>query len=204
MYSKAQIFNLALDALLLQRRIVDAEADTSSEAKTLRLNYPLALEAALQEMDLDCAHITVTLELVTEDPNKLWKYAYKYPSKCINFRRIVSEVRKDNLDSRVPHKTGTINNVKVVLTDQCEAEAEIIPEDLNLSVLPVHAIMAIAYKLAFMSASLNVGKGAKAIREEINNNFTASVMKAQAQDRGENDTFEDPLVNSTWVQARMS
>lgn len=204
MYSKADIFNLALGALLLQRQITDADADMSSEARTLRLHYQIALKQTIQDLDLNSTSSAKTLELVAQNPNPLWKFAYKYPVECAFFRRIRSCVRKDSRLTRIEHETGALNGIKVIYTDQENAIGEYIAHDLNLGLLNASAGMALAYKLAILSSALVVGKGAQKIRQECFEFYKLYKADAQRQDQLEGDTFQDPIVNSEFVQFRMS
>lgn len=204
MYSKADIFNLALGALLLQRQITDAESDMSSEARTLRLHYPIALKQTIQDLDLNSTASAKALELVTTNPNTLWDFAYKYPAECAFFRRIRSCERKDSRFTRIQHEVGAREGIKVIYTDQENAIGEFISHNLNLGLLNASAGMALAYRLALLSSALVVGKGAQKIRQECLDFYKLYKADAQRQDQLESDTFQDPIVNSEFVQFRMS
>lgn len=204
MYDKLDIFNLTLGALLLTKQLTDPDSDTSKEAKTLRQNYPIALAQTLQDLDLDATSERHPLELVKEMPNSEWLYAYKYPSKCLFFRRIVSGCRRDNRMSSIPRAQGTLDGLKVIYTDQPSAIGEYIHKDINLNSLNASAGLALVYRLAFLSSSLIVGKGALNIRRDIQNTYTFYKIEAQEQDRLEGETFDDLAVDSEFVAARTS
>lgn len=206
MYSKVEIFNLALSALLLnkEKELVDVETDKSNEARVLRLHYNAALNKTLQDLDLNRTRRTVTLELVEEDPNDLWCYAYKYPNNCAFLRRIVSSVRKDSAETHIDREIQNLNGISVILTDETDASAEIIPNDINLSALNASAGMALAYQLAFMCAPLLTGKGAKELRKEIWSYYQIFKTEAQEHDSLENSNPDDPTEESEFVKARMS
>lgn len=204
MYTKELIYNLALSDLLLSRTIKNVETDTSNEGKTLNLHYPIALRAALEDMDLDATADQVNLELIEEDPNDLWDFSYKYPSNCAKLRRLQSSVRMDDRDSHIEKRVATRAGKKVIFTDEASAIAEFIPHDINLSILSAQAGLTIAHKLALLSAALITGKGARELMKQIQEKYVVSKAEAQEHDHGENFNFVDPETESEFVKARTS
>jgi hypothetical protein len=203
MYSKAQIFNLALGALLLTKKISNTDDDTSTECQTLNTFWPAAFGSTLADLDLDCTSVQKELELITADPNDLWLYAYKYPSDCAFFRRIQNCDLKDTSDNQIPRKVGTHNGKKVVFTNEESAIGEYISNGLNLNVLSAEAGLAVAYKLAILSSPLIVGKGALALRKELKDSYILAKAEAQETDRNENANFESEAERSELVRARI-
>lgn len=204
MYTKAKIFNLALGALLLNKRISDTETDTSIENQTLNVHWDTALRSALQELDLDSVSTQKDLELIEASPTDLWDFAYKYPTNCSFLRRIQSSVLKDNRTNQVPRRVATHNGAKVIFTNQEDAIIEYIPHDLSLNLLSASAGLAIAYKLAMLSAPLVAGKGAAPLRKEIQQRYLMAKAEAQQHDRLENANFEEDDIMSEFVEARIS
>lgn len=205
MVTKAQIFNLALGALLLQRQIVNPDTDTSNEGKVLTTWYDIAFRSAIADMDLDSTSNLVTLELVAKCPIKHWEFAYKYPSNCAFFRRIRScQVGPDGRYTAIPKHVAMYNGQKVIFTNQCEAVAEIITFDFNLSHLSPNAALAVAYRLAVLSAPLATGKGAQKLIQDIAKSYQVAKAEAQAQDERENFNFNSEAVESEFVAARLS
>ena len=100
MFDKTKIFNLALAALSLQKRISNADTDSSTEALTLNVYWDLAFNSALQEMDLDSTSTSKALELVEENPNEYWSKAYLYPTDCVLLRRIKTGNLTDDEESK--------------------------------------------------------------------------------------------------------
>lgn len=202
MYTKVDLFNIALSALLLTKEISNADEDTSLEAKQLRKFYTIALKKTLADLDLDGTSTTETLELLIADPNDDWSYAYKYPSNCMLLRRICSGVRKDNRASKIPLQTAIYDDQKVIFCDLESASADYIPSDLPLSYLSVNAGLAVAYSLAWLCAPLIAGKGANELRKNINQMYLLAKSEAQEDDRLENTNFDDDEVVSEFVLAR--
>ncbi len=204
MVSKAQIFNQALGALLLQRQISDPATDKSNEAKVLQANWDLALRMALTDMDLDATSTQAQLELIVKDPVHGWCYAYKYPNNCAFFRRIQSCVRTDSRDTHIAKRIAIYRAQKVIFTDQANAIGEFIPFDLPLASLSASAALTVAYRLAILSSALVVGKGSKTLMGEIAKSYIVSKAEAQAQDERESFSFEDDRIISEFVNARLS
>lgn len=204
MFTKAKIFNLALGALLLSREISDADNDPSTEARVLRTHWDIALRKTLQDMDLDSTFTRVTLELIASNPVDEWSYAYKYPTNCSFFRRIVSGTLKDTRSTQIPRQIGIYDNKKVIFTNLVEAEAEIISHDFNLALLNPSAGLAIAYHLAYLSKALIVGKGAEKLRASIWEDYRIAKAEAQEHDQLENANFDDDATISEFVETRTS
>lgn len=204
MYSKETIFNLALDALLLQYRTKAAETDARKDVLVLRSHFDIAFSSALQDMDLDSTSSQMNLEKIPGQPNNLWKFAYKYPSDCAHFRRIQSCLRSDNRYSQIPKAIRMIGPQKVIMTNQDQAVAEYISTQVSIQSLTPLAIQAIALKLATMSRSLITGKGANALIQTLQESYTLISTQAQEQDRLENENFESPAHASEYVAERLS
>lgn len=204
MYTKAKIYNLALGALLLTKRISDTDTDPSIENQTLNVHYDSAFRTALEDLDLDATSTQKTLELMVADPNDLWLFAYKYPSNCSFLRRLQSAAIKDNRTTQIIRKVGLHNNQKVIFTNQEEAIAEYIPNDFPLGVLSASAGLAIAYRLAILASPLIAGKGAGKLREDVQKLYLIAKAEAQEHDRMENANFDQDEVISEFVETRTS
>lgn len=202
MYTKAKIFNLALGALLLNKRIADVDTDTSVENMTLNVHYDTAFRATLQDLDLDGTSTQKILELIEEEPTDLWLFAYKYPTDCAFFRRIQSEVLKDGRTTQIKKRIAIHNGVKAIFTNQEDAIIEYISHDISLTLLSASAGLAVAYKLAMLASPLISGKGAGPLRKEIQGLYLISKAEAQEHDRMENSDFDSDNEMSEFVEAR--
>lgn len=203
--TKTQVYNLALSALLLASEISDTETDESLEVTILNTHWDVALETTLKDLDLDSTSEEVTLELIETLPtDHLWTYAYKYPTNSAFFRRLKSCVARDTKRTHIAKAVKIHEGVKVIFTDEATAVAEIIPKDVLIESLCSNAIMALAYKLAYLSAPLLVGKGAKTLRKEIKEDYIIEKIEAQESDSRENFVYEADHESSEWVQERLS
>lgn len=208
MWTKAEIFNAALSALLLSRQITDADADSSNEARVLRQHYTKALYKALEDMDLDQTSKQVTLSLLETAPDDYlnWQYVYAYPTNCALFRRLKTDVIQDCRGTHEPKLVRLYGSPaqKAIFCNVVDAVAEIIPTDLPLTVLSANAGQAIAHYLAWLAAPLIVGKGAERLKKDIWEKYMIHKAEAQEHDRIENWNFVDERLESEFVGERMS
>lgn len=204
-YTRVQVYNLALSILLLSREVADYITDDTEEVRVLNTHWDVALESTLQDLDLDSTSTPITLELIETLPSThLWTYSYKYPNNCALFRRIVSPAVMDTKFSHIAKRIAVRNGVKVIFTDEAAAVAECIPKDILIESLSSMTIMCLAHRLAELSAPLLVGKGAKALRKEIKEEYRLAKIEAQETDAMENFNYESDAQQSEWVQERMS
>lgn len=203
-FTKPIIYNLALSALLLSKEITDVDTDTSNEVRILNTHWDIALEASLSDMDLDSTMQELTLELLASLTNETWTYAYEYPTNCLFLRRIKSLQKTDNRGTHISKSIALYGAKKAVYTDEYQAVIECIPKNIDLGTLNPMAGLAIAYKLAYLSAPLLVGKGAAKLRRTIKEDYTVAKSEAQEHDKLENFNYESDELRSEWVEARTS
>ncbi len=203
-FSKTKIFNLSLSALLLAKEVSNTDTDTSNEVRILNTNWDIALWSTLEDLDLDSTSMDVALELLSALTNETFNYVYRYPSNCAFLRRIKSLQITDTRYTHIAKKTGIYNSQKAIFTDEQSAFIEFIPKDISLDTLSSMTIMAIAYKLAFLSSPLIVGKGAKTLREGLIASYAFAKSEAQETDARENFNYESEDQRSEFVAERLS
>jgi hypothetical protein len=204
MATKVQIYNLALSALLLTKEIEEIDTDTSNEVRILNLHWNLAFESTMQDLNLNSIKSKIPLELIEElDDTYNWTYAYRYPSNCIFLKRLVSCARVDSIRTAIDKEIGEYEGEKAVFTDEVEAVAECITNNFPITMLNPMAALAVAYKLAMLSAPLITGKGARALKESLKLDYVMAKSDAQETDHYENQNFEHESVRSEFVAARM-
>lgn len=203
-FTKTKIYNIAFSALLLAKEISNADTDESNEVKVLNTFWETALESTLQDLDLDSLSQPIPLELIEELTDGPWKYAYKFPTNCAFLRRIKSQFETDNRSTHISKRTGIHNGQKAIFTDEYQAVGDCIPKDVPLEAMNAMAGLALAYKLAMLSAPLIVGKGSKALRREIKEDYVVSKLEAQETDSLENFNYESDSQRSEFVEARLS
>lgn len=203
-YTKPKIYNLTLAALLLSKRIIEVETDTSTEVATLNTHWDTALESTLKDLDLDSLSTPITLELITELTEGPWTYVYKYPTNCAFFRRIKSCVITDNKRTHIAKRVGMYNGLKAIFTNEYEAIAECMPKNIPLVALDANSALALSYKLAILSAPMITGKGAKDLVEKLEKKYLVVKAEAQEADASENFNYEDEALRSEFVDERLS
>lgn len=208
-FTKPKIYNIALSALLLAKEVSDVVTDNSNEVRVLSTHYDIAFESTLQDLDLDSLSQPLELELIANlgnvsTYNGPWQYVYKYPTKCVFLRRIETPLALDNKRSHIAKRTGIYDGQKAIYTNETEAFAECITNDIPLEALSPMAGMAIGYKLAFLSAPLLIGKGAKKLRDGIDEHYRMAKAEAQETDSRENFVYEAEWQRSEFVEERMS
>ena len=202
MFSKEKIYNLALGHLLLNRRVTSADTDESNEVTVLNDHYDVAFEQTLADLDLDSMSEPITLELVTTDPNDFWGYVYKYPPRCAFFRRIQSPVLKDSRSTHLAKRVGLYNGQKSIFTNEADAIAECIVNDVPLGSLAASVGLCISYKLAVLASSLITGKGSKDLKASIEKQYIVAKAEAQERDQLENFVYTDEATESEFVYER--
>ena len=198
------MFNLALAALSLQKRISNADTDTSTEALTLNVYWDIAFETALKEMDLDSTSTSKALELIETNPNTYWRFAYSYPSDCIFLRRIKSTQLTDDAESKIDLRVEVYEGVKAIMTDQNAAEIEYISKDIPLSILTPEAAYFIALRLAKLAIPLVAGTNKKDVQASLDEAYTMALLNAQRVDSMESSIYQPEYAKSGLVKARLS
>lgn len=208
MFNKTKVFNLALQALFINKRITNADTDNSTEAHALRTNWDFIYPQALSELDLDSTSITKTLELVVEKPNTKWLYAYKYPNDVALIRRIDNCHVTDDIDTVVKHRVelyeynGDI--IKVIMTNKHNSEVEYISTDVPVDTLTAEAAQFIALVLARASISLIVGERQSTVDQSVASKLVQAHVAARRKDGIETQVSEPAWKQSSFVKARMS
>lgn len=205
-YTKTDAYNLALNALLLNKQLDNADTDTGSEARAFNSVWDTVFNHVLQDLDLDSLASFKALELIEEVDRDtyLWTYAYKYPSNCAFLRRIKSPEKIDNEATHIPKRVGIYGSRKVIFTDQYDAVCEYIPNDISLEFFSAPAMKALSYALASFTTPLIVGKGSKTLKDQIDAKYLIAKHEAQEADRLENFVFDQPEQRSEFARVRLS
>ena len=123
--SKTTIANLALSHLGIGKEISILETEQSTEAKAIRPVFDTCARKVLRDFSWPFATRFVSLGLLdTPVPGAQWEFAYQYPSDCLNFRKILSDVRNDTPDTVVPYRIAYGDAGQIILTDKESAVAE--------------------------------------------------------------------------------
>lgn len=202
MVDKVVVYNIALQALLVDYQTTDPDNDKTKSVRTLNTFYNLALAKVLADLDLNKTATKVKLQL-TNLKHPHFEYVYRYPANCAKFRRIVSPFAVDNQETRIEYATETVAAQDVVVTNEYEAYGEIQPTDVNLSSLNPSAAIALGYMMAHLAASLIAGKGAAQLRATIMQEYVVQKAEAMGDDMNENVDSTPDEFKSSFVQAKL-
>jgi hypothetical protein len=202
-YTKPKIYNLALSALMLVKEVAEIETDKSNEVRVLNMHWDIALESTLKDLNLDSLSTPIELELIEELDIGPWKYVYKYPTNCAFLRRIKSCAVTDTARTHIPKRIAMHVGQKAIFTNEFEAVGECLPKNIPLASLESMAGLALAYKLAMLSAPLITGKGAKTLLDQIEKMYIIAKHEAQESDTAENMNYDPDYIRSEFVAARL-
>lgn len=205
MYNKTRIFNFAANGLCITKRFSNADSDESTEAINLRDLWDIAVESFLQEVNLSECNEIVTLVLVATEPNDQWDYAYAYPAGAALVRRIMSDFKVDNKETRVDYIKGIHNGQAVIFTDRVDAEAEVAKETNLFIALSGNAALALGYKLAWLAhAIIQTSQDPVKLEAALLKKFEQFKSLAQVKDALESSIYDDDMQVSTHSYVRMS
>lgn len=200
MSSKTVISNLAISHLGVSKEISNFDTERSPEASACRRFYPLALGATLRDFPWSFAETIQALALIEEDPNDEWAFAYRYPSDCKNFRRILSGVRNDTRQSRVPYLIGKDSAGKVIYTDKELAEGKYTAFVDDPDRYPEDFTLALSFRLAaYLSPRITGGDPFK-MGERAIKFYEYEITKAEAANVNEQQDDEEPESEFTRVR----
>lgn len=200
MSTKTEIANLALSHLGVGKEIANIETENSQEANACRRYYDVARETTLRDFNWPFTTKETALTLVSQNPTEEWAYSYRYPTDCLKLRRILSSIRNDTRQTRIPYKIVRDNAGKLVYTDQINAAMEYTYDETDASRFDSDFVMALSLRLAaYMAPRLTSGDpfkmGERAIRL-----YSVEISKAQASAANEQQDEEKP--DAEWINAR--
>jgi hypothetical protein len=143
---------MALSHLGSGTEIEVLQNEKSQEAKACRRFYLPALKLTLRAFRWPFAKRFVTLGLVAEKPTSEWMYSYRYPSDCLDFRRILSGSRTDTQDTKVPYLLAGDAAGSLIFTDLIQAQCEYSALVTNTLRFPPDFDMALSYRVASLIA----------------------------------------------------
>lgn len=200
MSSVVQICNLALSHLGSGKSIANIGTEKSQEAYACNSFYETARDAVLRDFAWPFATKIVSLGLVETDPNDEWGYSYGYPSDCLKARRILSGIRNDDRDSRVPFKLIYTATRQLIYCDQEGAELEYTVKVTDAERFSPDFVMALSFRLAaYISPRITGGDRFKQ-GERATRMYTFEIDKAKAS--GVNEEQPDQEPESEFIQAR--
>lgn len=191
MSSKTQICNLAISHIGIGNEISSLETDRSAEAAACRRYFDIALENILSDFPWPFATKFIALGLVELNPTNEWSYSYRYPSDCLKIRRILSGIRNDTRQSRVPYKIAQDDNGSLIYTDMSEALIEYTVRLSDVERLPSDVVLAMSYYLASLIAPRILGSDRFEMVKRALQLYEAYIGEAKASAANEEQADEE-------------
>lgn len=148
MASKTEICNLSLSHIGVGKEIADLDTEDSQEANACRRFYDIARDTVFRDYPWPFTTKMAMLGLVEENPTVEWRYSYSYPPDCLRARRILSGVRNDNRQSRVPYRIVKGDSGLLIYTDERDACLEYSAREEDVLRYPPDFINALSLRLA--------------------------------------------------------
>lgn len=200
MASSTEICNLAISHLGSTKRIANLDTEQSTEAALFRTLYDTTIDIVLRDYRWPFATKIGALALIEEDPNDEWRYSYSYPTDAVEIRRILSGIRNDARDSRVPYKIAYSSSGRILFCDIDDAEVEYTIRITDPQLYPPDFIMALSFRLASYAApALTAGDPFK-MGDRAMKMYQYEISKATATSF--NEEQPDQLPDSEFVRAR--
>lgn len=200
MASATEICNYALSHLGSAKEIANLETEKSAEASACRRFYNLALEATLRDFAWPFATKIAALGLIEEDPNDEWGYSHRYPTDCLDVRRILSGLAQDTRQSRVPYKIGRDDGGLVVWSNYDDIQIEYTARSDDPSIYPADFIMAFSLRLALTIAPRILSGDPFQLRAKLEKSYNYEMQMARASAINEEQQAEEP--ESEFIRTR--
>jgi hypothetical protein len=197
--TKTQIANIALSNLGNGKDINNVDTDTSAEARAVRTYWDMAVDVALKAWNWPFATAFVELGLVEENPNIEWCYSYRYPSDCINARRIVSGNPRENSSSLVPYMISSDTQGALIFTNKADASLEYTTRIRPYSMWTHDFVLAFSAQLAFFMAPRLTSRESGQ-QQALAGMFASYVQQARANAYNEMQSSQPPEAES--IRAR--
>lgn len=192
MTSKVDICNLAISHLGVGKSIATFDTERSEEASACRTFWDQALKQTLRDFHWPFSRRTVTLALVEEDPTTEWAYAYRYPSTCIEARKLLSGTRNETRQTRIAYQIAADTEGRLIYTDLEDAVLEYSALVTDTSLFPDDFAMALSCRLAVYIAPRLCGPDNQKQREYASQLYVAEISQAKANARNEEQPEEMP------------
>jgi hypothetical protein len=195
MSSKTEICNFALSHIGVGKDISNIDTESSEEARTCRRFYDLARDATLRDFPWPFATKVVSLSLLetfTGSNNEEYTYSYRYPSDCLDVRKIKSTIRNDTRQSRVPLKILKDAAARIIYTDSEDAQLVYTERVKDPSFYPPDFQLALSFRLAtYIAPRLAKGDPFK-LKNDAMNMYDMEISRARAASANEEQRDELP------------
>lgn len=200
MASVTQVCNLAISHLGVGKPIADIATDQSQEATACRVFIDETRDAVLAELHWPFATKIAALNLIETDPNEEWPFSYRYPSDCIEIRRILSGKRNDTQGTREPYKIAKDSAGKIIYADKENSEVEYTERVEDPTFWTEGAILAWSFRLArYLAPRLTAGDPFN-LQQRMQDSYKAEI--AEARRKVINEDRPDRTEDSELIRVR--
>lgn len=200
MPSKVEICNLALSHLAIGKEIANIETEKSEEAGAARRFYDITRDNVLRSFPWPFTTKVAVLGLVAKEPTSEWGYSYRYPTDCLYIRRILSTLRNDTRQTRVPYELAQDTAGILIFTDMDLAEIEYTAKSDNPQIYPSDFTLAFSYYLAFLMSPRLTGGDQFKLGEKAVGMYAAII--SQAKSTGISEEQRDEEVDGEFIRTR--
>jgi hypothetical protein len=192
MASKTEMANLAISHLGQGKEVANVDTERSSEALTMRRYLPIVIEMFLKDFPYSFCNVTETLDLVETDPTEEWAYSYRVPTDSLKPIRILSGIRNDSRQSRVPYKIVKDSQGELIYTDMEGAQLEYTQFVNDTSRYPIDVFLAMSFLLAGLAAPRLLGEDPFKMGQRAMEMYRHFKGKADAHDANDQQQEEPP------------
>lgn len=218
MAASVHICNMALSHIADGKEIANFDTEKSQEAQACRRFYHTALKATLRDFPWPFASFSGPLALVAGclpgaiPPNPPlpgcapgwshphWRFLYQVPSNCLHFGRVMSELKMDTRQSRVPYIIVNSASGTQLYTDRPYAWGEYTMYVDNPAIYTPDFDLALSFRLGMYIAPRLTGGDPFKLGDRAARFYDAEIRRAQATAVNEEQMEQDPLSEFTRVR----
>jgi len=190
---------MALGHLGIGKQIASL-TEKSAEAAACNRFYEQSRDEVLRDFPWPFATKILALGLIEEDPNDEWDFSYRYPSDCMNFRRILSGTRNDSRQTRVSYRLANDVSGRLIYTDEEDAVGEYTEHVTDTALFPPDFVSTVSMILAaYIAPGLTAGDPFK-MGERAIKLYEYQRNKAQGNATNEEQNEEQP--DSEFIRER--
>lgn len=190
-FTETEIGNFALGHLGTGKEIASF-TEKSEEASAIRRFYNICRDKSQRDYAWPFTRKIEALQLVEERPNDEWYYSYRYPSQCLDFKKIQSGIRNDSRQSRVSYVIAHDDAGLLIYTDQEFAKGEYTRLIKNTALFPPDYVLALSALLALMIAP-SITKGDPFnFRQTMSQLYRQLISEARVNAANEGQPDENP------------
>ncbi len=195
MASKTEICNIALSHIGVGKEIANIDTEKSEEASACRRLYDLMRDATLKDFNWPFASKVADLSLIEqfdEDDRQEWKYSYRYPSDCLEVRKILGTSRIAPNQNKLPIKILKDDAARIIYSDQESAKLEYTARVVDPSFYPPDFILALSLRIAAYVAPRLAKGDPFGLRKQALDLYNIELSRAKAASANEEQRDELP------------